>query len=330
MFFPQDSQIFKHYLNLIKNKKVVIVGHINPDGDSIGSQVGLCGILRSMGIEAVCSNMDEIPIKLKSFLANTPLIPPHEVNPEVYTCITVDCADSTRMGILKDKFPHPFLVIDHHISNVGYGMHNIIKPESAATAEIIAGMALDNGIKLDVDAAQALLLGITTDTGNFLFSSTTTQVFQITAQLTHYGANNNKICKELYQKESFMRLQLLQHFLASLRLELEEQVCIGTLSDTDYQSTGAHYEDSEGFVDYVRSLKQVNVGVILEQRGNKVKGSLRAKNSAIRVDVLAKEFQGGGHPVAAGFTIEADLKQFYPIFINSIQKHLKHYHSYVD
>ncbi|MBT3666114.1 MAG: bifunctional oligoribonuclease/PAP phosphatase NrnA [Opitutae bacterium] len=321
--FLQESNLFVNALNELRGKPVLVLGHRRPDGDCIGSQVGLTRILIELGIDARAVNQDPIPRTLKKFVGNTPFFSPEEIEGNDFTIVTVDCADKHRIGEeLSKRFPQVFLNIDHHVSNNNYATINFVLSDASATGEILAKFFLDCEMKIDSITADALYVGIATDTGQFCYSGTNASVFEVCRRLCEYGADPSSVAHELYEREKPGRVQLLQRFLASFRMEHNERVCIGTLRDSYYKETNTHPEDAESFVDYARSMEGVEIGALLEERNGKIKGSLRAKDARYRVDILAKEFNGGGHACAAGFNVNQTWEEFYPKLVDAIGRHL--------
>ena len=183
---------------------------------------------------------------------------------------------------------------------------------------------MDLGYPIDPVAAQGLYVGIATDTGQFRFPSTTPATFEIARRLCECGANPSAAAHELYERESFAKIQLLQIFLDSLHLEFGRRVCIGLLDDGVYERTGATIDDSEGLVDYARSIDGVDVGVFIEDRDSAIKVSLRAKDPFYRVDRVARQFGGGGHACAAGLNVEgSSISEFEPQLLKVLGEHLK-------
>ena len=321
--FLKESALFNNALNQLKGKSVLVLGHRRPDGDCIGSQVGLTRVLIQLGIDARAVNQDPIPRTLAKFVGDTPFFSPSEVEGDDFTIVTVDCADRKRVGDeLHARFPNIFLNIDHHVSNNNYAAKNFVLSDASATGEILAKFFLDSNITIDSITADALYVGIATDTGQFCYSGTNASVFEVCLRLCEYGANPASVAHELYEREKPGRVQLLQRFLASFKMEHNDRVCIGTLRDSYYKETNTQPEDAESFVDYARSMEGVEIGALVEERKGKLKGSLRAKDSRYRVDILAKEFQGGGHACAAGFNIDMSLDEFYPELVKAIGEHL--------
>ena len=311
-------------LKALRGQKVVVLGHLRPDGDCVGSQVAFCRCLLSRGIEAVCLNAHPVPRVLRSFVGDTPYYLPEKFNHEGFLAANMDCADEVRIGReLQARYPEILVNIDHHISNPAYARFNFIDSTSCATAEILAGLFFDCGISIDPITAQALYAGIVTDTGQFRFPSTTRQVFEICRLLMENGADPAAAAMELYEMESLSKLQLLERFLASLQLECDGRACIGVLKNGVYEETGSDSEDSEGLVDYARSIEGVEVAVLLEERSGAIKGSFRAKDPVHRVDRLAAKFNGGGHACAAGFNCSGILADFYPNLVAVLQEHFQ-------
>ncbi|MGF1448280.1 MAG: bifunctional oligoribonuclease/PAP phosphatase NrnA [Opitutales bacterium] len=313
MFFPEASPRFGALFDTLRGQPFAVLGHMRPDGDCVGSQVGLCRVLQATGSLAVCVNHHPVPRVLEAFVGDTPFLQADAFSPNGQHAATVDCADPKRVGDrLRECFPEVRLNIDHHLSNPAYGQDNFIEQGTSATAEILAGFFLDLDLPIDPVTAQALYIGISTDTGQFRFGSTTARVFEICARLVEKGANAGDAAFELFEKERFAKLKLLEAFLGTLQLDFDGRVCIGVLEDGIYTRTQSDREDAEGLVDYARAIDGVEIGVLLEESNGSIKGSLRSKDPKYRVDQIAKNFNGGGHAAAAGFNIEGSITEFLP------------------
>ena len=322
--FLLESASFAELIRQLEGFSVLVLGHRRPDGDCIGSQVALTRILRAMGTNAIAVNNDPVPRTLQKFVGDTPFTDPQGIEAGDYKIVTVDCADHARVGDeLRERFPSVFLNVDHHVSNTKFAEHNFVLSDASATGEILAKFFFDSDLEVDQTTADALYLGICTDTGQFCYSGTNAAVFEVCRKLCESGCNPSMVAHELYEREKPGRIQLLQKFLASFRMEFNDSVCIGSIREDFYQETGTKPEDAENFVDYARSLEGVEIGVLVEDRNGKLKGSFRAKDKKYRVDLLAKQFSGGGHACAAGFNVEVPFDEFYPNLVNSIGEHLK-------
>jgi phosphoesterase RecJ-like protein len=307
-FYPEMTEGFARLLAAVAGRRIAVVGHARPDGDCIGSQVALARALAARGEDAFCVNPDPVPRRLQFLAEGTPFIRTDEMlrRPSGDAAIFVDCADQGRPGErLKARLAGPVGNIDHHLSNPRYAEFNLVDSGSAATCEILAGLAFDAGLPVDSRSAQALYAGILTDTGQFRFSSTSRRCFVLAGELVARGADPAAAGYELFERESPGKLRLLERFLASLSLESSGRICIGTLPSGIFAETGTSGEDAEGLVDYARSIDGVDIGVLIEERPDGgVKASLRAKEAAYRVDLAAAQFGGGGHACAAGLKID--------------------------
>ena len=325
-FYPALSAEFARLLAALAGRKVAVIGHARPDGDCIGSQVALARVLAARGHDVICVNADPVPRRLRFLALGMTFVRTDEALklPEDRAAIFVDCADHARAGErLKLRYPAPVAVIDHHLSNGGFAAANLVDAASAATCEILAGMFFDNALPVDAQTAQALYAGILTDTGQFRFNSTSRRCFLLAGELVARGAQPAEAGYELYERESEGKLRLLQHFLSSLRLECGGRVCVGRLSEGIFATTGTSAEDTEGLVDYARSIEGVDVGALIEERSDgTAKASLRAKDPAYRVDLVAAQFNGGGHACAAGLNLKSGGEDFYPRLIAALAQRL--------
>lgn len=320
-YFPALSERFARMVTALAGRRIAVVGHARPDGDCIGSQIALARVLRALGHEVICVNTDTVPRRLQYLVGNLKFVRPHDVPADQdWVSVWVDCADNLRAGDkARERFPAPFANIDHHLSNNGYAEHNFIDSGAAAAAEILAGIFADNKMPVDALAAKALFAGIMTDTGQFRFNSTTHRTFLITAELVALGASPSEAGGEIYERESLGKLQLLQRFLASLKLDCGGLVCVGSLPDGIFQETGTNVEDTEGLVDYARAIDGVEIGVLIEERPGAIKASLRCKNPIYRVDQVAGLFGGGGHACAAGLNLKnTPVAEFRPKLLGAL------------
>lgn len=325
-FYPEFHDTFSRFLEAVAGRKLAIIGHARPDGDCIGAQVALARVLGARGLDVICVNADPIPRRLLFLTHDTPFLRTDDVllTAEQRLPVFVDCADHARGGErLKVKYPAPVAAIDHHLSNVGFATFNIVDSASAATCEILAGLFFDHDLQVDATTAQALFTGIMTDTGQFRFASTSRRCFMLAGELVARGASPTEAGFELYERESEGKLRLLQHFLSSLRLECNRRVCVGTLPIGIFESTGSNAEDTEGLVDYARSIDGVDIGALIEERPDgSVKASLRAKDPAYRLDLVAARFNGGGHACAAGLNLKTGTENFYSRLVGAFAERL--------
>jgi phosphoesterase RecJ-like protein len=326
-FYPEFSKAFSQLLADVSGRTVAVVGHSRPDGDCIGSQVALARMLAARGSKTVCVNTDPVPRRLAYVARGMDFMGTDEalLFAADAVAVFVDCADHARAGErLRARFPAPAGNIDHHLSNGEFAAINIVDNSSAATCEVLAGLFIDAGLPIDAGTAAALFAGIMTDTGQFRFSSTSQRTFVLAGELVGRGASPSEAGYELYERESSGRLRLLRVFLASLEMEFGGRVCIGTLPPGVFEATGTTGEDTEGLVDFARCVDGVDIGVLIEERPDGgVKASLRAKDPLCRLDLVARQFGGGGHACAAGLSLKKPGGEFRALLLGALGESLR-------
>jgi phosphoesterase RecJ-like protein len=199
------------------------------------------------------------------------------------------------------------LNIDHHHDNTRFGTVNLVVPRASCTAEIVYGLAKDLGAEITPPIADALYTGLVTDTGKFMYENTTPEAHRMAAELIEAGVSPHQVHRRLYEDLPFRRLQLLQRALASVERHDEGSITVAHLVKDDFEATGALEQDSEGVVDHMRGVEGTAVAVLVREllaaeRDGMRKVSLRATDGRVDVSRIAREFGGGGHPQAAGFS----------------------------
>ncbi|MFO1459932.1 MAG: bifunctional oligoribonuclease/PAP phosphatase NrnA [Verrucomicrobiota bacterium] len=288
-------------------KKVCIVGHIRPDGDCIGSQMGLALALENAGKEVTVWNDDGCPDKLRILDPNRKVRRPQSGH-EFDVVVATDCASFERLGRTGEHIGNRkvFLNIDHHRSNTKYADINWISPREPSTGELIYDLCGWAGWKITRPIADCLFAAVSTDTGSFQYSTTTPDTLRTAAELVEAGADLGHICEEVYQSYPLTRVKLLRHVYNKFRLTLNNQVGYFWLKQADYARAGADPEESEGLIDHIRAIEGVIVAVMMEEMGpNLTRLSLRSKSDRVDVSSIAALFGGGGHKAAAGARIQA-------------------------
>ncbi|MHB1350573.1 MAG: bifunctional oligoribonuclease/PAP phosphatase NrnA [Desulfobulbus sp.] len=293
---------------------IVLATHINPDGDALGSLLGLADILSRMG-KKVFRYLEEPVSHLYQFLPDSHLIRTdleelasfvREAGEDVL-CIALDCGDRKRLGKNADVLLRirPFLVIDHHRGNDGFGDLAWIDFTRSSTGEMVFDLAAALGQSVSVTAAEALYAAIVTDTGSFRYEATSAHTFDVARQLVSAGVKPDLVSRNLYDNFSVARLRLLQMVLATLEVHCEGRVALITVTREILDRTGCAMEDTENFINLPRSVTSVDVAVFLKEVGDdRVSVSMRAKD-ACDVAEVAAAFGGGGHRNAAGFKAAA-------------------------
>ena len=282
-----------------------VVGHVRPDGDCIGSQLGLAMALQNEGKQVVCWNEDAAPAKLK-FLDPTGMFARPKKG-ETFDCvIATDCASFERMGKTGDCIANRKVMIniDHHESNTRYADVNWVSAREASTGELIFRLLKVARWPITKPIADNLFTAVSTDTGSFQYANTRPGTFHTGAELVTRGANLAKICDEVYQSYPLSRVRLLKLVYNKFRLAADDRIAWFWLKKADFSRTGAVTNDSEGLIDHIRAIEPVVVACVFEELDPELtRISLRSKSDKINVNEIAAQFGGGGHSAAAGARI---------------------------
>ncbi len=291
---------------LAEAKKAVIASHVRPDGDAIGSLLGLGLALKDAGKSVEMVLADGVPSSFK-YLEGSDLIK-KEPSGEHDTFITVDCADLKRVGKVFENFGQPDINIDHHITNEKFGKLNLIEAKEVATAAILTNHLTEWGLTVTKPVAAALLTGILTDTLGFRTSNTTPEALRQAADLMEKGVDMPEIYMHSLVRKSFPAAKYWGAGLSSL--ESKNGIVWGTLTLADRKSTGYGGNDDADLINMISAIDGNKVGMVfVEQSNNHVKISWRALEPGVDVSPIAKHFKGGGHAAAAGADIEGNMSE---------------------
>lgn len=292
-------------IRLADAKKVVIASHVRPDGDAIGSLLGLGLALKDSGKSVEMILVDGAPGSFK-FLEGSELIKKEPTGGHD-TFITVDCADFKRTGKVFENFGQPDINIDHHKTNEKFGKLNLIEADEVATAAILTKHLPVWGLKINKAVAAALLTGIITDTLGFRTSNTTPDALRQAATLMESGVDMPGIYMRALVNKSLPAARYWGAGLSSL--ESRNGVVWGTLTLEDRKSAAYGGNDDADLINMISAIDAHKVGMVfVEQGDHHVKISWRALESGLDVSQIAKHFKGGGHAAAAGADIEGNLQ----------------------
>lgn len=285
--------------------RLAVVGHVGPDGDALGSMIGLVRAARAAGKEAYATFGEPfvMPHQL-GFLADPALVPVAEVPRPLDVLVVVDCGDIGRLGTAAELVEHSgrVVVIDHHRSNDGFGDVAWIVPDAGATAELIHLLVAELGWPSGREVAEALYTGLVTDTGRFQYSSTSPRVHRIAAELLEAGVAPELIGRKVYEESPFGFLAVAGAVLGRAQLDEELGIVWSTLFLSDLEAAGIRYEDADGLIDLIRVAEEADVACLVREIGSgRAKVSLRSRGGT-DVAAIAASFGGGGHHNAAGFT----------------------------
>jgi phosphoesterase RecJ-like protein len=290
-------------------KHPVLLTHLRPDGDAFGSLLGLGHALRDRGTNPKLF-VEGGMIDMYRFLPGSDLVQDlPDAMPETDCLVALDTSTRERLGQKTVSWIRPIdIVIDHHISNPGYGSANLIAPEIPSTTGVLFKLFASAGWKISPLAATCLFTGLTTDTGSFRYRGTNAETLHIAAKLVELGADPSEIAKQCYLSISHERHALKRLVSNTLSLKDSKKSAFLTILPDFYSKSGAKSEDTEGIIEEVSSIQGVEVGSLFEfSQDGGLRVSLRSKGR-VDVNAIASCFGGGGHKAAAGirFAKEAE------------------------
>ncbi len=315
-----NDEIMKFKGQLDSTNSIALISHLDPDGDNLGSLTGLSKSLVKFGKKVYPIEFDKIPENLK-FLPNLDLLSDNiDINIDMIICL--DCANYERLGMIDDLFNRAKyrINIDHHQSNEFYGQVNIVKKGYSSTCELVFDVIKELNLPIDEEISMSLLTGISTDTGRFLYSSTTSDTLSKASALIDYGADMIKINELIYQSKKF-NAQLLENEILSNTEIYSNCVAIGFVSTDQLIKYNVEVSDIDSVINTFRDTNIIKISVLIKQQTeNEYKVSFRSKGN-IDVGIIAKNLGGGGHKNAAATRIKAD----YETVLNNIKKEIDRY-----
>lgn len=313
-------------LNLLKliktNKKFLIVSHISPEGDAIGSSIALALGLKKMDKSVYVLNRDPVPDILK-FLPSAKIVTGKIPSGKFDVMFIVDCPNTERTG-LKNLRAKITVTIDHHLllsQVIPKQSLNLIDPKASATGELVYKLLHSLHVTIDKAIATNLYTAILTDTGGFRYSNTTPESLKIASRLVAAGADPWEITKEVYENFSFNRLRLVSLCLPTI--EKKGKITSITVTRDMFKKTKTSIEDTESIVDFPRQIKGSEVALLFrEDRKNLYKISFRSKGK-VNVAKIAKTFGGGGHANAAGCKLTGSLREVKEKIFKAVESAIK-------
>lgn len=309
--------------NIIENNQSFLLSsHINPDGDSICSQLALYWYLTSLKKDVVIYNQDPVPDKFH-FLHDSDKIINKLPQRAFEVFVIIDASNSERLGWdASGKTASLVVVIDHHRDNSYEGDLNIVEINASATSEILYKFFKECSINYPPYVAEALYAGILTDTGGFQFSNTNNYVLRICAELSEKGANCSEIYREIYSSYSPAGLQLRARIWSTLQFYRDNRISSMEMQESLVDKSGANSGEVEGMSDLALTAADVEVGMFIKYNDSSTHFSLRSKG-AVDVGKVAQVIPGGGgHTCAAGCTIDLPVEEAKKKMLEIIEKEL--------
>jgi len=296
--------------------RFLVVAHENPDGDALGSMLGLTLGLRELGKDALMYLAGSAPLPAEyKFLALDELR--RDVPPDIgeRVLLAVDCANERRISEERSAVEGAAMVvdIDHHHDNSRFGEVNLIVDGASSTAEIVRDLLRELDVQLTPDIALPLYVGLVTDTGRFQYTNTTPKALELAAELVAAGADVQGVFRHVYETVQFAKLKLLARALERAQLFEGGRLVVSYLLKDDFGAVGAEEPYSEGIIDHLRSVEGAEMVAMIREpprnEGPARRVSLRSSHDEVDVSAIARQAGGGGHRQAAGFSSEKSIAE---------------------
>lgn len=297
--------------NIEASKRILLISHKKPDGDTIGSAIAMAEMLQKTGKTPLLFCVDGLPDAFH-FLEKAGEYQ-HDFSLEDFDMAMIFDAGSYNMSAIHEKFPmlfggnFPLANIDHHISNELYGRWNIVDIESASTTVVLAKIFRSFGWKLSPKVATPLLTGLYTDTGSLMHANSTPDAHREAAKILAAGADLRSIVRYIFRTKTVETLRLWGRILSRISQD-PDRVTISYVRDRDFQETKGKVDSLTGVVDYLNAVPKAKFSLLFTEHEGKVKGSLRTLSDDIDLTEIAGQFGGGGHKKASGFTVPGKLQ----------------------
>ncbi len=303
--FQEIAQVIHDHASFI------LLSHIRPDGDAIGSQIALGHALEAMGKTVHYINEDGLPDNLAFMPGSNKIQTPPADPVDAEVCIALDCATKPRLGdnaLHAASKAETWINIDHHISNPRYADLNHIDDSSPATGQILYNLITSQDFPLPDETRDAIYVAVSTDTGSFQYSNTTSATYEMAADLVRRGLDVGTINAQIYDSNPYRKIELLRSLLNTLELSPDGKVADWQLPYSVKEEYNLKPEDSEDQIDLIRGIDGVIVAAFFEELPDgKIRVSLRAKDASVNVCEIAQQFGGGGHARAAGIRMPGPI-----------------------
>ena len=310
---PENTTFFGIGKAIEDHNSFVVVSHVRPDGDAIGSTLALGHALEQLGKSVRYLNNDGCPPSLKFLPGSEKVEISREVGVlDVEVAFTLDTAAHARIGeesLEAIKNAKLLINIDHHISNPGYGDLNYIDSKSPATGQIIYELLIALNLPISEISRDSIYVAVSTDTGSFQYPGTSQRTYEIAADLVGQGLDVGEINQLTYDNQPYRKVELMRALLNSLDRSHDGLLVWWNLRMKTKNELGLVDDDTEGMIDFIRSVEGVVVAVFFEDLdGGKVRVSMRSKDSRVNASEICGVFGGGGHSLAAGIRMAGPLE----------------------
>ncbi len=294
-----------------QGNRFLLTSHVNPDGDAIGSALGLARILRKQGKSAVVWLRDPAPSVYLPLPGSERIHVGTEAPagfPELFdAAVVLECPSLDRCGLEEQVTQVPLLNIDHHLGNQHYGAVNWVDTSAPAVGEMVYRLAQGLHIQLEAETATCLYLTLVTDTGGFRYANATSAAFEAAAALVREGARPEQVSLWLNESQPLGSVRLLGEMLQTLEIHGNGRIATVKIDPAMFERAGASPGDAEGLIDHARSIAGVEAVALLKLRDDgSTKVSMRSRGE-VDIEKIARQHGGGGHKNAAGFTLESGV-----------------------
>jgi phosphoesterase RecJ-like protein len=299
---------------LRSRERFLLTAHEGPDGDALGSLLGMHQLLTQLGKDSVmflAAKEFPLPIEYR-FLPLEEVFHEPPADMADRTVVFLDCGNIDRMPVdFLTEGGNDVINIDHHHDNTRFGDFNLVDVDASCTAEIVYDLAVLFGAEITREMASALYVGLITDTGKFMYENTDSHTHRVAADLIDAGVDIDDTYRRLYEHVPIEKLRLVARALEGIQRHCGDRLVLTYITSADYEATGAGEEMTEGVIDHLRSIDGTKVAAVIRDLGNRGRAarkvSLRSSEGDVDVSAIARKHGGGGHKRAAGFSTDLEL-----------------------
>ena len=312
---------------LNEGQSFLLVTHEHPDGDALGSLLSMALILRELGKDVVAFiAADDLPLSYEyDWLDINGVVSEIPADVDDRVVVFLDCGNTERSPLVDEAAaPEQILNIDHHHDNTRFGSIDYVVEDASSTAEIVWDLANGLGVPLTIEIAEALYLGLITDTGRFMYPNATARSHAMATELLAAGIDGNLIFRRVYENLPEAKLHLFARALTAAERYLDGRLTLSILSTADFEECGATASYTEGIVDFLRAVDGTRVAALIRETtdaaGPSFRISMRSSDGEIDVSKIARAGGGGGHPAAAGFKSELPKDELIELLCSQISE----------
>jgi phosphoesterase RecJ-like protein len=314
---------------LRSRERFLLTAHEGPDGDALGSLLGMHHLLTQLDKDSVMfMAAKEFPLPIEyRFLPLEEVFHEPPADMADRTVIFLDCGNIDRMPVEFLSEGDNFRInVDHHHDNTLFGDLNLVDTAASCTAEIVYELAILLGAEITAEIASALYVGLITDTGKFMYENTDARTHRIAAELIDAGVQVDETYRRLYEHVPIEKLRLVSRALEGIERYCDDRLVVAYITAADYEASGAGEEMTEGIIDHLRSVEGTRVAALIRDQGDRGRAarkvSLRSSGGEIDVSAIAREHGGGGHKRAAGFSTDLELDALVGLLCEAVEAQL--------